>query len=52
MKTMTKEEISRIAEAIRDGKATEQEKLEFFRAINVDLKEISKVLAKMPKKKR
>ena len=47
---MTEEQILRLAEIIRNGKATNEEKLAFVQAINANFKGMSRLLAKMPKK--
>ncbi len=48
---MIEEELLKLAQDIHDGRATEQEKLQFFKALNFELGEISEILKKAPRKK-
>ncbi len=41
---MNKEEFISLAEKIRDGKASEEEKLEFIKVCRIELSEVSKIL--------
>ncbi len=47
---MTKEEMFKLAEKIKDGSATEQERLEFFKAVNFVLKEMKSELSEIASK--
>ena len=42
-------DLLKIAQKVRDGNATEQEKIELFRELNLDLVEISKILKEVKK---
>jgi len=46
---MKQEDLLKIAQKVRDGNATEQEKIELFRELNLDLVEISKILKEVKK---
>ena len=48
---MTKEELMKLAEAVRDGKATEQEKLQFLKTLNSELSEVSEAIKAVKKEK-
>jgi hypothetical protein len=41
---MTKDRLEELAALIRDGKATDEQKLELLRALNGELKEVSSIL--------
>lgn len=46
---MTKDELEAIAALIRDGKATEEQKIQFLKALNAELKDVSAILKKTAK---
>lgn len=47
---MSEENLIKLAEAIRDGRATKEEKLEFFKTLNSELVGISEILKEAPQK--
>ncbi len=46
---MTKSELEEIAALIRDGKATDEQKVQFLKALNAELKDVSAILKKAAK---
>lgn len=49
---MNEKDIMKLAQLVRDGKATEQEKLQLLQALNIELKEVSTILEKASQKNK
>ena len=49
---MVNENILKLAEKVRDGKATEQEKLQLLQALNFEMGEASKILKEADQKNK
>ena len=48
---MTKDQVEKLAVLIRDGKATDEQKLEFLKALNGELKDVSSILKAVKQQK-